>query len=753
MGFRPFVHRHARRLGLAGSVRNTTGCVVVEAEGPASSVGRLVAALRDGPPGSRVERVDVAETPLVGEERFEVVESTAEAGGEGVISADRATCARCLRELHDPRNRRYLYPFINCTSCGPRFTIVESQPYDRERTSMRPFEMCPECLAEYGDIANRRYHAEATACPVCGPRLELVDPSGCAIAAGDEALDRARQMLGSGAVLAIKGLGGFHLACDATADDAVDRIRTGKGRPERPLAVMCRDLETARAHARVSASEARILTSPARPILLLKQRTSPPGTMAPVSRCVTKPTSYLGVMLPYTPLHHLLLDHGRPSVLVMTSGNRAGEPIVTDDAEAVRSLGGIVDALLVHDRRIVSRCDDSVGLVRGGKLVLIRRSRGFVPMPLDIPLNVVPTLALGAMLNNVIAVASGRRVFLSQHIGDVDSVGMLDALREAVDSLTRCLGVRPEIVAHDMHPDLPTTHLAREIAKDGRRVAVQHHHAHLVAAMTGARIAGEVQGLTLDGTGWGPDGTIWGGEILVGSAAGFRRAAKIRPLPLPGGEACIRRPLRIALAYLHVLVPGSEAGRPGILDRAPADEIDVVRRMVDRGFNSPLTSSAGRLFDAVSSVLGVCDDATYEGQAAIELEHLARQGRIQRSPALRLDVAEQDGVLVIDPAPLLASIVDGLAGGAKARDLALGFHAALARALVEACSRVRDAGGPGTVVLAGGVFHNRILTRLTGRRLGKAGLQPVLPGEIPAGDGGLALGQIVVANGGIAAAG
>jgi hydrogenase maturation protein HypF len=451
-------------------------------------------------------------------------------------------------------------------------------------------------------------------------------------------------------------------------------------------------------------------------------------------------------MLPYTPLHSLLLAAGRPALLVMTSGNASAYPIVADDREAVERLGPMVDGLLVHDRPIVNRCDDSVGFVEEGRLVLIRRSRGFVPLPVRVDRELTPTLAVGAMLSAVFALARGRRVFLSQHIGDADNLETLDFLGEAVRNLGRLVRIEPEIVAHDMHPDLPTTRWAGEMAGDARTVAVQHHHAHLVSAMAASGLKDECQGLALDGTGWGPDGTIWGGEILVGSASGYRRAGHLRGLPLPGGEAAIRRPIRTAVAYLHVLVPGARERPLDLWRRARPDEVEVVRRLVDAGANTPVTSSAGRLFDAVSSLLNVCDEVTYEGQAAIELEHLARIGRVPRSLDLQVDVVDEGEEIVLDPAPLLAGLVGGVASGTRPADLAAGFHAALAAALAECCARVKERGGPEVVVLCGGVYQNRILTRMTQKELRRRGLVPVPPAAIPVGDGGLALGQVLIAN-------
>jgi hydrogenase maturation protein HypF len=746
VGFRPFTHNLAERLGLGGSVRNTTAGVEIEAEGSDAAIDSFLRAVSQGPAMARVERVEVLDVPARGNSRFRVEESATTTEGAGLISPDLATCPKCLRELDSSRDRRHRYPFINCTHCGPRFTIVDAVPYDRERTTMRGFTLCASCAQEYADPADRRYHAEATACSACGPHVALLDRSGAVLAERGRAIDEARRRLAAGQIVAVKGLGGFHLACDAACGEAVVRLRRLKGRPARPLAVMCRNMAVARGYCAISAAEARHLVTPKRPILLVPRRLEPAGRLPKLSEAVAPKQRNLGLMLPYTPLHHLLLRPPGPACLVMTSGNRSEEPIVSDNAEALRVLGPFSDALLVHDRTIRSRCDDSVGYVLDGTLALVRRSRGFVPLPVDLGFEIRPTLALGALLSNVFAIGSGRRVFLSQHIGDVEGQQTVAFLGESIDWFRRWLKLDPEIVAHDMHPDLLTTHLARELEGGRRRVAVQHHHAHLVSAMIAAQAGGTVQGLVCDGTGWGPDGTIWGGEILVGSGSGYQRAGHLRPLPLPGGEASIRWPIRLAAAYLHAMVPDSADAELDLWRRLKSEEAAAVRRMVDRGFNTLLTSSAGRLFDAVSALLGVCDRATYEGQAAIELEQAALEGHASRGPALRLDVLPGDEGIIVDPTPLFAKLVDALAGRACVGDLAAGFHRALADAFARSCAIVRERGGPETVVLAGGVFQNRLLTGLIDRALKKNGLVPVLPGPIPVGDGGLALGQLVIAN-------
>ncbi len=743
VGFRPFVLRTAHRLGIAGRVWNTSGGVEIEAEGPPGALDALATALRnDPPPLAHVDHVEIEARETTGEADFRIVESERRAGDAALVSPDVATCPACLREMRDPADRRFRYPFVNCTDCGPRFTIVERVPYDRPFTTMRTFRLCPACGREYADPFDRRFHAEPNACPVCGPSLSLVRPDGRRIEVPD-ALAEAQARLRRGEILAIKGLGGYHLACRADDEAAVQRLRARKGRPRRPLAVLCRDLDTVRAVCRVSPAEAEALSSPRRPILLLALcegvRLAP--SLAPGR-------SDLGVMLPYTPLHHLLAAPDDLAILVMTSGNRSGGPMVADDAEALSRLGSIADAFLMHDRRIANRCDDSVGFVLSGatggdRFVLVRRSRGFVPLPVDLSTEVPPVLAVGAMLATTFALAAGRRAFLSQHVGDTDDADTLAFLAEAVAGLERWLGFEPEQVACDLHPDLPTTRFAEGLGLPV--VRVQHHHAHMAAAMAAGGLNGPVQAWACDGTGHGPDRTTWGCELLVGTAGLARRTAHLAPLPLPGGEAAVRRPLRTAVGWLHAVAPETAGLSLDLWTRAGPGEVAWVRRMVDRGVRAPRASSTGRLFDAVAAILGVCDDATYEGQAAIELEHLARSAEGADGPRLALALAGTGDPIVLDPTPLLVDLAAYRAAGQPAALLAARFHAALAAAFVEASRRVAAAGGPRRVLLCGGSFQNRILLRACARGLEAAGLEPVLPGLIPVGDGGLALGQVLVA--------
>ena len=620
---------------------------------------------------------------------------------------------------------------------------MESVPYDRPLTTMRGFPLCPACAREYRDPLDRRFHAEPNACPVCGPRLSLLDGAGRPVACADP-LREAQERLRRGQIVAVKGLGGYHLCCRAGDEGAVRRLRERKRRPHKPLAVMARDLEVARRACALDEAEAAELSGPRRPILLLRLRADPQVALAP-GLCPGHRT--LGLMLAYTPLHHLLLEPDDLALLVATSGNRSGGPMVADDTEALSVLSGIAEAFLVHDRPIANRCDDSVGFVERGRTVLIRRSRGFTPLPVALPCATPSILALGAMLNDTFTLTDGTRAFLSQHVGDTDDQDVLDFLEEAIAGLVRWLGVTPAAIAHDLHPDLFTTHLARRMAAgEGvpRLIAVQHHHAHLAAVLAGAGHPGPVTGLILDGTGYGADGTIWGGEILVGDAGAVRRAGHLLPLPLPGGEAAVRRPWRIAVGWLHLLLPETADWPLPLWERGQPGEAVLVRRMVERGFHSPLTSSAGRLFDAVAALLGVATDTSYEGQAAMELEQVAL-GTARAAP-LELEVREQGARLVLDPTSLLRGLAEGLLTGAPIPDLALGFHLALSRALALCAVRIRAAGGPRVVGLGGGVFHNRILTRACVDGLRAAGLEALAPGLIPVGDGGLSLGQALVAG-------
>lgn len=693
VGFRPFVHRLAHRHGLAGFVLNDGSGVLIEAEGDAASLEQFQVGLRDeAPPLAVVGDIVWEWLAPVGDTAF-TVETSVTGARTALVPADAATCDDCLRELFDPTDRRFRYPFVNCTQCGPRFTIVRGVPYDRPLTTMAGFPMCDACRREYEDPFDRRFHAEPIACPECGPTLSLP-------------LDEAIGVLRAGGILAVKGLGGYHLACDAGDERAVARLRARKLREDKPFALMASEPELVvqlddDARARLGSRE--------RPIVLLARSRCP---NAPVARSVAPGSPWLGVMLPYTPLHHLLChDFGRP--LVMTSGNRSDEPISFEDDEARERLAGIADAFLGHDRPIHRRCEDSV--VRGA--IPLRRSRGFVPTPLPLPVPApVPLVAAGAQLKSTFCVAVGDSAYLSPHLGDLDSELAYRAFRTDLALYLEMLGREPALVACDLHPDYLSTRWACEQGVEVTRV--QHHHAHAAACLAEHGEQNVVLALVFDGTGYGPDGTIWGGELLRCDLAGFERVEHLEPIPLPGGEAAIWEPWRVAAAYLE------RAGRP-----VPFERWGIVRESLK--VNAPLSSGMGRLFDAVAALLGVREHVTYEGQAAVELEWLA--GSTSAEP---YSASLQDG------AALVRAAHDDLAAGRPRTEIAAAFHEGVAAAAATACA---DAGSPRTVVLSGGSFQNVRLLESTRRRLEEIGFTVLTHRRVPPGDGGISYGQAAVA--------
>ena len=733
VGFRPFVYRLARRLGVTGSVRNVAGVVEIHAEGPPEVLDAFAEAVTSqAPPLARVESVVEEAAALTGALGFSVAPSADAPSGAPLVSPDVATCAACLRELLDPADRRYRYPFINCTDCGPRFTIIEALPYDRERTSMRVFPMCDECRAEYQDPGDRRFHAEPVACPACGPRLRILDASWAALA-GDP-VERAADLLREGAIVAIKGLGGFHLACDATDETAVGRLRDRKDRPSKPFAVMVDSLETARGWFALAPAEEALLDSWQAPVVLVRDR----GLLAP---CIAPGHRRQGAMLPSTPLHHLLTRAvARP--LVMTSGNRSEEPIAIEDEDARDRLAGIADAFLVHDRRIVARYDDSVTRVwRDGPAVL-RRARSLAPAPIELAFEVRPTLGVGAELHATFCLAAGRRAYVSQHAGDLDTGETIAAYEQALERYRLLFRVEPEVVAHDLHPDFASTRLAESTGLP--RVAVQHHHAHVAAVLAECGVTGPALGVAFDGFGLGVDGTGWGGELLLVDGGRAERVGHLRAVRQPGGDAAVRRPVRMAIAH---------AADAGVLDEAVAmlgddamgdGELAVVLRQIETGLGSPWTTSAGRLFDAISALAGVCRRSTYEGEPAILLEQAADPAA--GTPGYPMDLADEDGALLLDPRPLVAAAVRDLRRGASAALVSARFHMGLADAVAAALVRLRDETGVGTVALAGGVFANDLLLTGIYERLERDRFVVHVPRGLPPGDGGVSLGQVLVAS-------
>jgi hydrogenase maturation protein HypF len=704
VGFRPFVYGVAHRIGVTGFVLNDGEGVLIEAEGERVALEELERALReDAPPLARVESVRHEALPLAGEQSFRIETSTAPSGTSALIPADVATCDDCLRELDDPADRRFRYPFVNCTQCGPRFTIVTAVPYDRANTTMARFPMCADCRREYEDPLDRRFHAEPIACPACGPTLTLEQPSN-SLLLGEEALRETAALLCAGRIVAVKGLGGYHLACDATDEDAVARLRGRKLREDKPFAVMTSE-PNALAH--LEATEQALLVSRERPIVLVRRREG-----ARVADSVAPHGPWLGLMLPYTPLHHLLCaDAGRP--LVMTSGNVSDEPIATGDDEARERLAGIADAFLSHDREIHRRCEDSVMRAR----FPVRRSRGHVPVPLPLPIAAArPLIAAGPELKATFCVARRSEAFLSPHLGDLDGELAYRSFLADLELYVAMLGVSPEVVAYDLHPEYLSTKWALE--QDAELVGVQHHHAHAAACLAEHGETGPALALVFDGTGYGTDGTLWGGELLVCDLTGFERVTHLDPVPLPGGEAAIREPWRCAAVHLE------RTGRP-----VPWPRWQEVRASL--AVNAPLSSGMGRLFDAVAALLGVREEIAYEGQAAIELELLAGE-----TPGAAYEWRFGDG------AALVAAIHDDLAAGRDRGELAAAFHETVAAAAAEACG---EAAEPRTVVLSGGTFQNLRLLESTRRRLEERGFRVLTHRRVPANDGGVSYGQAAVA--------
>ncbi len=749
VGFRPWVYVTAAELSLTGWVGNDVGGVVVEVEGAPEDVAAFAVRLAaDAPPLARVDAVRAVDQEPHGGTGFRIEGSTSSGPARTFVSPDVAVCDDCLRDLEDPADRRYRYPFTTCTNCGPRFTIVAGLPYDRVRTTMAGFALCPPCQHEYDDPTDRRFHAQPLACPDCGPTVRLEDGRGV-VASGDEAVTAARRMLADGAVLAVKGLGGYHLACDATSEKAVSALRRRKHRGDKPFAVMARDLGTLGAEVDLRPGAAALLTGVRRPIVLLPRR---PGGRVAASVAPGNPD--LGVMLPYTPLHVLLLgledDPPGPDLLVMTSGNLAGEVIVTDDAEARTRLAGLVDAWLTHDRPIEVPCDDSVVRLALGGEVPVRRSRGYAPMPVSLPFEVGPTLAVGADLKNTCAVAQGRNAWLSQHVGDLDDLSTLAALEGAERHLEELTGVTPTLLVADAHPAYRSAGWARRRAAGRPVTTVQHHHAHIASVMGehGVPAGTAVIGIAFDGTGYGTDGAVWGGEVLVADYAGFRRAAHLAYVPLAGGDLSVQRPYRMALAHLRAAgIPWS--GDVPAVAACPERERSALAHQLDTGLGCVPTSSMGRLFDAVASLAGVRHVADYEAEAAMALEGLARAaGETTTDDRYRFVLRpgrHPDDPLVADPGEVLRGVIRDVLGGVPAPTVARRFHTAVAGLVADLAVHTRSTTALDTVVLGGGVFQNAVLLEEAVAALSGHGFAVLVPRLLPPNDGGLALGQVLVA--------
>jgi len=746
VGFRPFVYRLALEEGLAGFVGNDTDGVTIEIEGPEKRVEAFLDRLRSQAPAlARIDAVTVREMAFAEDSGFQIIASEVLGRVSTGIPADAATCPDCLRELLDPKDRRYRYPFLNCTNCGPRFTITRQIPYDRPQTSMAKFPMCVECQREYDDPLNRRFHAQPNACWKCGPQVWLSPAVDSESVSGDEAVKLTLELLMAGKIVAIKGIGGFHLSVDATKQDAVMRLRERKRRYGKPLAIMVRDLDEARKVCVLTAEEEELMSTPARPIVLTRRRDG-----CGIAEGVAPGIPWLGVYLPYAPLQHLLFADPHVHALVMTSANLSEEPIAIDNAEARTRLGGIADAFLMHDREILQRCDDSVAAVVDGAPQLVRRARGFVPMGVALPFDVPPLLAVGGHLKNVFALARGRFAYQSQHLGDLENLKGLEFFRESLDHLMRTFEIEPRTVVHDLHPGYLSTAWAHEWAQERglQSIAVQHHHAHVAGCMAEHGLTGKVIGLALDGTGYGSDGKIWGGEVLLASLAGFERFAHLEYVPMPGGEAAIKEPWRMALGALRAA--GFDVGSRETLSLVGATENEarVLARMMERGVNAPLTSSLGRLFDAVAAVVLGRRMVDYEAQAAIELEGLAVD-EPDDVPGYALEFTGGDWAtrvpMRMSTASLWRELLADLRAGTSKTQIAASFHAGVVEGFVRAAILARSATGVNQVALSGGCMHNRRLARLLRIKLEAEGFEVYQHRNVSPGDGGLSYGQVAVA--------
>jgi len=741
VGFRPFIYQLAIKYNLKGWVCNTSADVKIEVEGERTSLEQFLAELETlAPPPAHIEDILVTSEPPAGYERFEIQGSISEKGKYQLVSPDIATCSDCLKEILSPGDRRYRYPFTNCTNCGPRFTIIEDIPYDRPRTTMRNFKMCPQCQKEYDDPLNRRFHAQPNACPHCGPRLQLADSTGAPVSESDP-LTAVSRLLKEGKIIAIKGLGGFLLACDANNEKAVSLLRERKRRPSKPLAVMMATLKEVRQHCLVSSTEEELLTSPQCSIVLLRRKTE-----SSISSLVAPRVNYLGVMLPYTPLHHVLLAE-TGLTLVMTSGNLSEEPIARDNDEAVRRLKGIADYFLLHNRDIYSRYDDSVTMVETDKPQMVRRARGYAPYPVHLPFKAKQILACGAELNNTFCLTRDEYAFLSQHIGDMENLETMEHFETTIELYKRLFRVQPEIIAYDMHPEYLSTKYAKAMDNDAADITfvpVQHHHAHLVSCLVDNGLMEPVIGVALDGTGFGTDGCIWGGEFLVVNCQGFNRLGHLQYVPLPGGAAAIKKPYRMAISYLLSLVGEDVMNqRLSFLSRIDSLELGIIRKQIERRINLPLTSSCGRLFDAVSALVGVRDRIDYDAQAAIELEMVADESETGSYP---FSIIEQDGINIVRLGELFSAIVIDLGKKVSPASISMKFHRTVAQMVTQMCQRLSRRTGINKVALSGGVFQNRLLLRLTTAALEDAGFGVLTHGKVPANDGGISLGQAVIAN-------
>ena len=747
VGFRPFVYNLARSCHINGWVNNYPGGVHIEAEGTEESLKDFIKRLKEeAPPLSYIDSFNTERSEPVGYTNFEIKESSTENTVEAFISPDVSVCNDCLKEMRDPSNRRYRYPFINCTNCGPRFTITTAIPYDRINTTMRSFPMCEECNEEYHDPADRRFHAQPVACENCGPSLSLLDRDGNQIAKGRE-IKKTVELLKNGVILAVKGLGGYHLACDAKNGEAVRELRKRKNRDGKPFALMAKDIETVSRYCKIGKKEAEILQSVKRPIVLLDRKLDIDLALD----CISPDNDKLGIMLPYTPVHYLLFESDL-ELLIMTSGNISGEPIYYKDNDAIRSLGGIADYFLVNNRDIFIRTDDSVTGVFRDKECVIRRSRGYVPLPVNIslPLNglepypeLMPSiLACGGELKNTFCITKGSKAFISHHIGDLENIETLDSFESGIEHFKRIFSVSPQIIAFDKHPDYLSTKYADNLSGIGK-IPIQHHHAHIASCMAENNVTGRVIGVAFDGTGYGDDGQIWGGEFFTGDYSGFERQAHFEYVPLPGGEAGIKEPWRMAVSYL-VKTFGEDTlpFKLPFLSEIGEDKIDLVIQQIAKGINAPLTSSVGRLFDAVSAMIGLCNVIEYEGQAAIRLEKNAAGSE---RGLYTYELGRIGSVYQIRVRQMISAILEDLINGVEVSCISEAFHRTISSIVLDVCQMLREKTGINQVVLSGGVFQNRLLLGLTLDLLENNRFHVFTHGKVPTNDGGISLGQAVLA--------
>jgi hydrogenase maturation protein HypF len=741
VGFRPFVYQLAEKYLLNGWVLNTSGSVEIEIEGERGYLDAFLKELKDNhPPQAHITELKAEEKPEYGYDDFKIKHSLPRADQYQLISPDLATCSECRSDFTDKDNRRYRYPFTNCTNCGPRFTIIEDIPYDRPLTTMKVFKMCPECQSEYENPLDRRFHAQPNACPVCGPQFELIDNRGKPVKT-EGAIKEAAKLLRKGYIVAIRGLGGFLLACDATSDKAVNTLRKRKKRPGKPFAIMLSGLDKVREHCLVSPKEEELIISPASPIVLLNWRDK-----SGISKTVAPKLKYLGVMLPYTPLHHLLMaDCGIP--LVMTSGNLSEEPIARDNEEALKRLGNIADYFLIHNRDIYSTYDDSVLMVVDENPVMIRRARGYAPYPVRLPFKTEQVLACGAEEKNTFCITRDDNSFVSQHIGDMENEETLNHFDNTVALYHRMFRTKPIAIARDMHPDyLPSKWAQEQAQKENLELLdVQHHHAHIASCIAENGLCEPVIGVAFDGTGYGTDGNIWGGEFLTADLEDFERKAHFEYLPLPGGEAAVKKPYRTATGYIYNLL-GEEALTDGIpcLDNIDTTELELIKQQVDKGLNTPLTSSCGRLFDAVSALTGVCGEINYSAQAAIELE-MAAYG-IEDEKSYRFALAEENGIIVIKLKDLLKDIIAEIKNGTPKGAISARFHNTVALITLKVCLSIAQESGLNMVALSGGCFQNRRLLKKLSALFKENGFKVITNRFVPPNDGCISLGQAVIAS-------